>query len=652
MVRYVLIFIWLWSASIYAQNGVTRPPAVTIDELSESLHPNDSSAVAAYKYRYGKTWFERTNGGTWIMVTEVYTRIKVYKKAGLGYSNSQIMYYSDTRKAKGSFSDANTYNLVNGAIEKTPLKKEGQFEEEAEEDFMVKKIAMPNVKEGSIIEYTYTLRTPYFLSIEDWYFQFTIPADEVWYELYIPTYFKFNVYTTGFVPIEKGLTAYNQNEKTNVSEQYYTYKAKNVKAIRNEKYVTNIDNYTSSIKHELSSVYVPGMPLQRLSTNWNNIANEIYKRDKFGKELELASYYRHDLDLLLKPGYTQRQKTDSIYKFVRNRMAWDKYVGFFCRKGVEKAYADKTGNAAEINLMLTSMLRYAGLDANPVLASTRSHGSALFPTPFAFNYVISSVSVDGKIILLDATSKYSLPGILPERVLNWNGQMVKKGKGTVEVNLMPSINSHETVSVVAAIDADGNVAGRARYLHMEYIGHILREMFAVIPKDDYVEKLEATNKGTVISNYKMLNDNDPDKVLTEEFDYVNTMLADNVGGKIYFSPMLLFGENENPFLSETRDYPIDFIYPFQKKFNINISLPQGYEVESFPRNMSLAMKDNIGKFRYNLNTSANGIQLSAVFEINFSVVPVEYYKEIREFFRQMIEKQNEKVVLVKTNNPK
>jgi hypothetical protein len=62
-----------------------------------------------------------------------------------------------------------------------------------------------------------------------------------------------------------------------------------------------------------------------------------------------------------------------------------------CNEGVKKAYKDKTGNVAEINLMLTAMLRYAGLNANPVLVSTRSNGIAIFPNRTAFNYVIAAV---------------------------------------------------------------------------------------------------------------------------------------------------------------------------------------------------------------------------------------------------------------------
>jgi hypothetical protein len=43
------------------------------------------------------------------------------------------------------------------------------------------------------------------------------------------------------------------------------------------------------------------------------------------------------------------------------------------------------------------MLRY-GLNANPVLVSTRSNGIAMFPNRTAFNYVIAAVENGGNTI--------------------------------------------------------------------------------------------------------------------------------------------------------------------------------------------------------------------------------------------------------------
>ncbi|MEL1243663.1 DUF3857 domain-containing protein [Flavobacterium sp. DGU11] len=646
MLKIILAVFLFFGLNAFAQLPTPSPPPVSLAEVAEKAHPKDSTVAAAYLYRYGKTWFE-LKGGYWVMVTEVYTRLKVYKKDGYSYANAQIVYYSDDRKAKGFFSEANTYNLVNGSIEKTPLKKDGEFEEEFQEDFTIKKIAMPNVKEGSVLEYKYTIRTPYFAAFSDWYFQYPIPANDVRYDVAIPIYFVYNVYSLGFVEIDESKTSIIYNDKTSVNDKQYSYKAKDVKAIKDDGYVNNIENYTSVLKHELAAVRYPDMPPQLFSTDWVTVSSKIYRNENFGRELEFSSYFEKDIDKIVKEGYTPRQKADSIYAFVRDRMAWNEDMGYLCDDGVKKAYSSKTGNVAEINLMLTAMLRYAGLDANPVLVSTRSNGVAVFPNRYAYNYVISSVTIDGNIILLDATSKYCMPDILPAHALNWNGRLIKKGGESIEVNLMPKINSRENISIMAQIDAQGVVTGKARDIYFDYIANVFREVFAKVQKDEYIGQLESANKGMVISNYKIANDKDPSKILTEEYDFTNTMLSDVMGSKIYFSPMLFFATEENPFTAETRDYPIDFTYPVQQRHMINITLPEGYKVESLPQSLSLAMEDNIGSFKYNITVNGNKIQLSSTLDINFPNIPKEYYQTLKDFFRKMLEKQNEKIVLTK-----
>ena len=64
-----------------------------------------------------------------------------------------------------------TYNLVGGKIEKTKLKSEGEFDEKINKYWGKKKIVMPNVKEGSVIEYKYTIKVSRFSELTEWFFQ-------------------------------------------------------------------------------------------------------------------------------------------------------------------------------------------------------------------------------------------------------------------------------------------------------------------------------------------------------------------------------------------------------------------------------------------------------------------------------------------------
>ena len=73
------------------------------------------------------------------------------------------------------------------------------------------------------------------------------------------------------------------------------------------------------------------------------------------------------------------------------------------------------------------MLKEAGLEANPVILSTRNNGyvgSITFPNISKFDYVIGHVKIGEKEYLLDATEPYGMPNILPVRCLNGEGLLV------------------------------------------------------------------------------------------------------------------------------------------------------------------------------------------------------------------------------------
>ena len=103
---------------------------VSIAELEEKEHPKDPAAVAAILFKKGTIRFEYNPENGFEVITEVLTRIKIYKKEGYDWANQKVSYYIDSQMEEAlSFSDAVTYNLVDGKIEKTKLKSDGQFVE-------------------------------------------------------------------------------------------------------------------------------------------------------------------------------------------------------------------------------------------------------------------------------------------------------------------------------------------------------------------------------------------------------------------------------------------------------------------------------------------------------------------------------------------
>ena len=660
----LLLFMASFSSSLYSQEF--KLGKVFLAELQEKNHPKDTAAVAAILYKKGETNFEYSNDAGFTVVTTVDVRIKIYKKEGYDWANQQIVFrMGSSFKEKVTFSDAITYNLVNGKIEKTKLKSEGEFEEVVDRYWSKKKITMPNVKVGSIIEYQYTIKSPNVGSLRDWNFQSRIPVNYSEYKTNIPEYYTYSTHFKGFatptitsdkknkeiVMIDKevivGQGTKFSERKTFYQETNTSYITKNLAAVNYEAYVNNVDNYTSSLSLELSMTKYPNEPLKMLSTDWKSVVKTIYDYEDFGPELNKTGYFEDDLKSVIAGLTNTDEKVSAIFNFVKTKVKWNDYYGYSCNDGVKKAYKDKTGNVAEINLMLTAMLRYANLTANPVLVSTRSNGIAMFPNRTAFNYVIAAVETPTGVILLDASDKSSTTNVLPFRALNWIGRLVRKDGTSDEVNLMPKTLSNTTVMMNYSIDANGLITGKLRKQQTDYNAMVFRDDVSNLSEDVYLEKLENKNNSIEVKEYSRNNEANLALPIMETYAFSGSNLCELIGGKIYVKPLLFFTDLKNPFTQEIREYPIDYGFPFLEKYTININIPEGYKVEQLPAPAVITMEENLGSFKFMTTSSDNSIQLAITHQINQAIVSSEYYSMLKSYYQGMIDKQSEKIILTK-----
>lgn len=640
---------------------------VSITELQEKAHPKDTSAVAAILFRKGESRFEYDPIDGFVIITEVESRIKIYKKEGYDWANQNIRYYTGDSNSKESvsFSDAVTYNLVGGKIEKAKLKSDGIFDENINKYYNQKKITMPNVKEGSIIEYKYRIKASRIGSMRDWYFQASIPVNYSEFVTRIPEYFVFNNKQKGYIfprvtteTSTKAIVFQNKErsegritgtsfsqDKVEYQEAKTTYIAENLPAMKEEAYVNNINNYTSSLELELSMTKYPNKPIEMYSSDWNSVVKTIYNYEDFGPELNKTGYFENDLKALLSGITAQDEIIKIIFNYVKANVKWNEYNGYSCDNGVKKAYKEKTGNVADINLMLTAMLRYAGLTANPVLVSTRSNGIAMFPNRTAFNYVIAAVETGNGIILLDASDKFSTPTVLPFRALNWVGRLIRKDGTSEEVDLMPKTQSFDNIMMSYSVSPDGVVTGKTRRQYTDYNAMTFRNNVDNVKEDAYLEKLENENDKIEVKDYVRTNEKELLLPTIETFSFTGSGLCEVIGEKIYINPMLFFTNKQNPFKEEKREYPVDYGFPSSDKYSITIQIPEGYMVESMPAPSAMTMEEDLGAFKFIAGVSENVLQLSITHQINAAIIPADYYSMLQEYYKGMIAKENEKIVL-------
>ncbi|MES2862872.1 MAG: DUF3857 domain-containing protein [Bacteroidota bacterium] len=633
---------------------------VTINELQETRHPKDTSAVAAVLFEKGKTIFYYKADDGFSIETEVEVKIKIYKKEGYDWATKRVAYSigNGSNNEIVTFSKANTFNLVNGKIVKTKLSNDGEFQEKNNEYWATKKITMPNVKEGSIIEYKYVVKSPFISKLDNWKFQSTIPVNYSEFTVAIPEYFYYNVYTRGYEKINKtedykvrriGFTSENSTiSELNFNELVAKYYMENIPAFKSEPYLNTMENYLSSVEFELSSTRYPNSGLKQYSQSWEDVTKTIYNNDAFGKELDKINYYEEDLKVLLNEKFeSDNAKINKIFEFVKNRMKWNDFVGIFTDKGVKNAYQNKTGNTTEINFILISMLRSAGFSANPILLATRDKALNLYPSRTAYNYVICGVEVNNAVILLDATDKNATLNILPIRDINFLGRIIRKHGSSTDVSLTPKTHSKKTVLCYASISNDGKISGNIKEIVTDTRAYLFRRNNGDTSEENYLEQIEKQNPGFEIKDYKIENKENLLEPIKEEYSFEDSKEIESIDGKYYFKPLLFFALDSNPFKAEKRDYPIDFIFPTSDSYTFTYTIPEGYVVESVPINTNIAMVDNIMSFKFLAGITGGKVQIVCDFNTNVNFLEAEYYEALKAFYNQVFLKMNEKIILKK-----
>jgi len=638
---------------------------VTKKELEEKFYPEDTAANAAVLYKKRRTFYDYDGVTGWVVKTEVHERLKLYNKDGFNSATKKVRLFTQGGDDEKFTIKAYTYNLEGGKIEKTKLEKSGVFKEEMSKNWRSRNFTLPNLKDGSIVEWKYTITSPYNTYINDVICQYNIPIKHLDVKIQIPEFFEFKYLPSRYYPLKVNKSHVSKNyiftyrtadgiakTKSNrgeerVNENVYSTTLANIPALIDEPYVNNINNYRAKIDFEITA-YRPrnGIP-KFYNTTWENVTKTIYDSPNFGIQLNKKSHFKEDLANITNGITSQNEKIITIFNFVKNKMKWNEEFGKYVSiEGIKKAYKEGVGNVAEVNLTLVSMLKEAGLKASPILVSTRAHGISLFPTKEGYNYVIAGVETQNGVILLDATEKYSSPNVLPLRDLNWEGRLIREHGSSTTVSLYPNKYNTKKIKLSTKLDAEGTISGMMITTYSNLNALQYRENYGALAEDDLIGKIESKNNAIEIEKIRLNNKNDISKPLVEMVKFTRDNQVDIIGDKMYISPLLFLTISENPFKQEERLFPIDYGSAWKNELNIAIQIPEGYTIASKPEDFSLALPNNLGSYILKTEIKGNKINVTSETKINAAIIGANHYKTLRDLYKLAIDKQLEKIVLV------
>ena len=643
----------------------------------------DSAAAAVVLCDFGTTSFQ-LKGSSFQLVSTRTTRIKILKKAGYDAATVAVgLYHRGTDEEKLSGLRGTTYNLVNGQVVKTKLDGGNTFNENRTVNQQVRKFTMPDVHEGSVIEYTYSVTSDFLFNFQDWTFQRDIPVRWSEYRAAIPEYFDYKMLVQGYHALAvnsheestgqytlhteggfngNGVSITNPsggsghtaatNDIITARVTNYHWAMKDVPAFREEPYMTTADDYLDRIDFELAGERFPGQGYHNVAGTWAKIDMELLGDDNFGMQLDRGNFLKDQLAGLPAKYPDVAARAAAVRQVVMAAVRYDGTNRRATTGSLRKAYDAHSGTSADVNLLLIAALRDAGLTAHPVLLSTRSHGrvNQTLPLLERFNYVVALVPLaDGKDLLVDATEPLLPCGVLPERCLNQTGRLIMKDPSQGRwVDLTPTQHHVHYQQIALVLDAQGGLTGKVHEEHGGYAAVEERKTLSRLGEKKYLTELTRPHGGWTVPKFAVAERDNPARPLALDYEFTQPADDNTTASTLYLSPLREFGSEQNPFRHDDRLFPVDFGAAQDETTMVTLTLPAGYELEEMPKPSVVDMPDGGGRFLYSATTTAPGVvQLTSRLSLRKPVYSVEEYTSLREFYRLMLAKHGEKLVIKK-----
>jgi len=646
-----LILIVVCTLTGYTQRYNTAFGKIGKEELDLKVYDKDTSAEAVILFDIGDSRFVNTGNGFEIIFEQT-KRIKILKEAGISYAEIEIPFYREGSVfEKITELEAYTYNFENLQLTKTALDESSTHDEKVNDYWMVKKFAMPNVKEGSIIEYKYKLSTQYLFNIKDWTFQDKIPTIYSQYTARMIPFYEYVYLLQGASEFDSQNTYLENGLKKRLgtieyNDYVHEFVMKDVPAFKSESYITSINDYILKLDFQLAQINYPDGRKEEIITTWPELIEELDNHADFGKYVKKCEKLAaKTIDVNALKAKPKKERFEEVVNYVKHNFKWNEYYARYASKSPSNLLDDKYGNVADLNLLTIGFLNAVDIEAYPVLISTRKNGKIKFDYPYLnyFNYVLIYAQLDDENVISDATELYYSPYRIPERCINERGLLIRQDQdeNVKWIGLQSSLPTETNTSIKMHFE-DDLIKTSVEIAANEYEAISFKEDIGD-DSEQLLNYLKEKNYDVELENLSITTHEDYNQFYTFKFE--PNIDADIINDKIYISPFLNETSQDNPLTQETRTYPVDMIYPWKDSYSTVIEIPEGYEVDFVPENYKV--KNNLFEMEYTVNKTDKTLEITFYCYFKNAEYPAKEYSKIKYFMNQIVKKGNEKVVLVK-----
>jgi hypothetical protein len=625
-----LLFAKAQTEAVYKEYG-----DVSLDELKLATCSFDANASAIKLIDYRKTSFE-PNGGWWSATHIYHQRIKVLNEKGVAEANIKFRYWSKDNRQRVYSIKACSYNLNDGgAMVKQEISNSDINKTTLNERWTELSFAMPNVKPGTVVEFTYSIAEDLFSDVDDWFFQSDMPTafSQCLLDLNSTISFQYALNKSARFPVDI---------RKEDRGRYMAFTMKRVPGMTAEPFMTSPRYFLQHVDFQMTEYYDQNGSKKTVLSTWKEMAKELIRHDYFGKELKRNLGHGDELKkYLADPQVDAKVKMIWIYDYLKKMMKWNGENTIFFKEGIKEVWSRKTGTLSEINMVMAHFFRQANLEVYPLLCCTKRFGKVnkTYPFLYQFNTVMAYVKIGKERFILSLDRPERPYFLTPENVSNTTAFLVDEDN--YELFDIPdnSKASQNLISITGVMNEQGIINATGNVLSYDYA-----KLERAGQSNSSIRNNFFNGNGNEISidSFSVM---DRDSLQLPLHQQAQFKVKSNLNGDyLTFNPAIFSGMEKNIFTAENRFSDIDFGARQNLSIFTIIDLPPNFMAEELPKSSRLLMPDTSISITRIFQIENGQLQSKINIESRRSLFSRDEYWTFREFFKKMFDMLNEPVV--------
>jgi transglutaminase-like putative cysteine protease len=531
------------------------------------------------------------------------------------------------------------------------------------QDERVKILKVPASDPGNVIGFEYEVRGQLDLLQEGWDFQGDDPVRDSRYTLQVPPGWEYNVRWMHHDPIPVQQDGPNQ----------WHWESRDIPAVDRELAMPP----TVSVEGRAVINFFPTDPALRQKTldSWAQFGlwYDHLSAGRRDDSPEIAAKVRE----LTAQAPTQLDKMRAIANWMQSEIRYYEIligIGGYQPHPASWVFANRYGDCKDKATLMSAMLKDIGIDSYYVIINDERGVVGPNDPPWnGFDHAILAIRVPtgmkddelyatyqdpklGTLLFFDPTNENVPLGYIPWYLqANYGALVTDDGGELVELPLLPPQTNRQIRVAKFVLGSDGSLQGAVREIRWGNPATVRRERIhgsaTANPLETVLESyVSEFVPGAVLNRSTVENLDDKSQILILDYDFAARKYAQSVGNLLLVRTRVM-GEAGDTVLedeSKPRKYPVELPTTQAISDSFEIAIPPGYVVDELPPPMNADYP--FASYVSKVESDGKVLHYTRTYQIKSVVVPMERLADLKKFYEQVAQDENNSVVLKRAAN--